>query len=493
MLAIALPAFAFDFESKRPEGYSLFFNIYESDDENAVELTYPQANGINYWYGYRQPWGELEIPSTVEHNGITYTVVAVGDRAFSGCTEISAVIFPSTVTDIGSYAFYQCSGIRGKLTLGENIITVGKSAFYGCSNISSLQFNAVKCEIMGGSRSTTAFGNCRSLKTVSFGQKVTRIPDFAFCGMDLLQFEWNMPHDLEYVGESAFAYCYSIYGTLTLPDGIKKVASNAFAQCHSLMKVVIPGTVGTIDNNAFYRCINLRTIECNAIVPPPLGNNAFYGIHQDATINVPCISVDAYRQSEQWRYVGLFRAMEPCRLQLVARSSDPQAGTVTGTGTYTVGSQATITAVCYAGYGFAGWSDGVTDNPRTVVINDTTSYTAIMKAAEVIHEVEYVHDTTYMDGIEVIYEYYEINDVAESINKQSEVVYNRDKRRIEIPFEKKEIIDLALYNDAGQCVFTGRPRNGHINMRRYPTGSYIIRVSTIDDDKALRFFHRKNK
>ena len=36
MLGVALPLFAFDFESQRPEGYTLYFNILHDDEENVV-------------------------------------------------------------------------------------------------------------------------------------------------------------------------------------------------------------------------------------------------------------------------------------------------------------------------------------------------------------------------------------------------------------------------------------------------------------------------
>lgn len=493
LLAVALPAFAYDFESERSEGYSLFFNFYQNDDENAVEVTYPMASGNSYWYGYRMPWGELTIPSTVEYNGTLYTVVAIGDRAFSGCSEITSVVLPPTITEIGSYSFYQCTGITGTLTIGEEIVSVGRSAFYGCSGINVLQFDAVKCETMGGSRSTTAFGNCRSLTKVKFGPKVRRIPDFAFSGMDLLQYEWQLPRDLEYIGEMAFAYCNQIYGPLNLPDSVKIIEQSAFAQCHSISKVRIPARIQRIGKRAFLRCINIATVECLAFVPPELGEYAFYDIKSKASLYVPCISTNDYRNNDEWKKVGVVRAMEPCELDVVARVSNPDGGVVSGGGTHKVGTKATLTAICKAGFGFKGWSDGNIDNPRSVIIVDTTSYTAIIEPVEVVHEVEYVHDTTYLDGVKVVYEYYEINDVAEPINSQKDIVYNREKRRIEIPIDKNEILDAALYNDAGQCVLTGRPRHGYINMRRYPSGYYIIRVSTFGDETVLRFFHNKNK
>lgn len=492
-MSVAMPLWAFDFESQRDEGYTLYFNIFDDEEENVVEVTYPVATGSFHWQGHRQPWGELVIPSTVEHEGITYTVVAIGNRAFSGCNEITSITLAPTVTEIGDYAFYQCTGITGQVTLGEEIVRVGRSAFFGCSGITSLNFKAIKCESLGGTRSSTAFGNCRSLKTVQFGSQVTRIPDFAFAGMDALSFNWNLPESLEYIGEYAFAYCNNISGALRIPSRVKHIGAYAFAQCHAVSEIELPKNLEQIDQRAFYQCINVKVVNVKTITPPIMGNEVFSGLKSSVVYNVPCISIDRYKESPRWKLFRNLRTTYPCRLDLVARLSDPQAGTVTGTGSYVMGETAQLLVVCAAGYGFRGWSDGNTDNPRKVVVNDTVTYVALMQTAEVIHETKYVHDTVYLDGRDTITEYYEINDVAEPIESQQEIVYNRDKRRIEVPIDKADLVSVALYNDAGQCVMTGLPKHGHIKMRRYPTGSYFVRVSTIYDEIVVRFFHAKKR
>lgn len=490
--ALALSASAFDFKVQQAAGYSLYFNIIDSE-EGAVEVTCPVSVGNYMWQGYRAPFGIVDIPAQVENDGTMYTVVAIGERAFSGCSEITGVNMPSTLTDIGSYAFYQCSGMRGILTIGENIVRIGRSAFYGCSSITRVQFDAIACESMGGSKSTTAFGNCRSLTTISFGPKVRIIPDYAFMGMDLLVSEWQMPRDLEYVGEYAFAYCYSIYGTLKLPEGVKKVSANAFAQCHSMFQLELPAGLSKIDNRAFYQCINLREITANAMTPPVLEGEVFTGVKRSVRLNVPCISVDRYASADEWMTFTNRQAMQPCRLTIMAKAAKAESGMVTGAGSYKIGDTATLTAVCRAGYTFIGWSDGNSDNPRLVKVDDTATYVAVMQPTEVRHMVEYVHDTVYMDGVEVVYEYYEIGDLAEPLTPQDEVVYDRKRRRLEVPIDKREILAVALYNDAGQCLSTGKPRRGYINMRRFPTGYYIVRISTPADERILRFFHNKNK
>lgn len=62
---------------------------------------------------------------------------------------------------------------------------------------------------------------------------------------------------------------------------------------------------------------------------------------------------------------------------IVASALDPTQGSVTGGGNYALGESCTLTAIPYGDNVFDHWSDGSTDNPRTVTANANTTYTAI--------------------------------------------------------------------------------------------------------------------
>lgn len=52
------------------------------------------------------------------------------------------------------------------------------------------------------------------------------------------------------------------------------------------------------------------------------------------------------------------------------------SGSVTGAGTYSSGTSVELNAIANAGYKFKKWSDGVTDNPRTITVTQSMTYTA---------------------------------------------------------------------------------------------------------------------
>ena len=62
---------------------------------------------------------------------------------------------------------------------------------------------------------------------------------------------------------------------------------------------------------------------------------------------------------------------------ITVQANPSNGGTVSGGGSYTVGSQRQISASAYSGWTFTGWSDGNTQNPRTITVpSGGATYTA---------------------------------------------------------------------------------------------------------------------
>ena len=71
---------------------------------------------------------------------------------------------------------------------------------------------------------------------------------------------------------------------------------------------------------------------------------------------------------------------DPVTYTLTVLSSDEAMGTVTGSGTYDHGAEATLTATPERGFVFKEWNDENTDNPRVVTVTSDMTYTATFMA-----------------------------------------------------------------------------------------------------------------
>ena len=111
---------------------------------------------------------------------IPNSVTSIGDRAFLGCGGLTSVTIGNGVTSIGDYAFSGCSGLTS-VTIPDSVTSIGKWAFYGCRGLTNIIWNAENCT-SAGSFSYYIFSNCSKLTNVTIGANVKIIPSYAFRG-----------------------------------------------------------------------------------------------------------------------------------------------------------------------------------------------------------------------------------------------------------------------------------------------------------------------
>ncbi len=488
---LSLTASAYDFSVRLNYGDMLYFNIVDAA-KRQVKVVPPVTTGGDYYGSNPRPSGVLSIPSVVEHNGVSYEVVAIGERAFSGCSDIRTISIPTTVHTIEPYAFYGCSGIRGSVVVGESIRYIGNSAFYGCTGINEVLFRAENCTTMGGSMSSTAFGNCRNLRSVKIFEGVRVIPDYAFCGMDALVDSIQLPSSLERVGAYAFAYCSALSGRMVIPDRVTTIGDCAFHQCHSLTSVTIGSSVQQIGDRAFYHCLGLKQVIVKATTPPQVFSTSFAEVRKGIPYKVPCVSKSMYTKHTDWKVYAPFATYGNCNLVVDASVSSPDAGIVKGGGTFNYGETVTLMALCADGYAFDGWSDGNRSNPRTFEAKDNLSVRANMRRAVSVTQKDtvYIVDTVYRNGTRVIHDTVDFFDAARIITKTPEVSVDSQKKRIKWSFPRREkVVSVALYDQLGECLYTSSGRRGNIPMDRFRTGTYYVRIQTDNRVVRSRFFY----
>ena len=236
------------------------YRIVSNNIEYSINSGYNTVEVIkNNDYDYE---GEVVIPSSIVFEGQEFIVTSIGHYAFQNCSGLTSVTIPNSVTSIGYYAFYGCKGLTS-VTIPNSVTSIKEGAFLGCSSLTNVTIpNSVT------SIEAYTFGDCSSLTSVAIGNSVTSIGFYAFRGCSGLT-SISIPNSVTSIGSIAFSYCSgltsimveesnSIYDSRDNCNAIIETATNTLiAGCKN---TIIPNSVTSIGNYAFYGCLGLTSV-----------------------------------------------------------------------------------------------------------------------------------------------------------------------------------------------------------------------------------------
>lgn len=184
--------------------------------------------------------GNVVIPSEVEYNGKTYTVIEIEEGCFKECSDLTSLTIPATVRYVGNRyqgeTFIGCTALKKVIIEdGDNPILLHESktgSTFIDSPVEEVYMGRNIEEILdrNGDSFTTnysGFRDLKTLKTVVIGKKVTRIKRYCFNGCSSLE-SIVMPDSLSCINDWAFNYCTNLKNIQINADTIGK---NAFSGC----------------------------------------------------------------------------------------------------------------------------------------------------------------------------------------------------------------------------------------------------------------------
>ena len=154
------------------------------------------------------------------------SVTSIGSYAFENCTNLTSVTIPDSVTSIGSSAFELCRGLTS-VSIPDSVTSIYYCAFNGCSGLTSVHISDIAkwCAISFGDRYANPLMNAHNLyvngvlvKDLIIPNRVTSIGDYAFYGCSGLT-SVTIPNSVTSIGDSAFEGCgrlIEVYNKSTL-------------------------------------------------------------------------------------------------------------------------------------------------------------------------------------------------------------------------------------------------------------------------------------
>ena len=289
-------------------------------------------------------------------------VEVIPDNICSGMNKLTSIEIPHSVTSIGSWAFYYCSGLTSVESpailfneafsifgLSNNempsqikhlTITAGTLTEEGFDRIRASYRNLESVDLANAENtelSDEAFKGCYNLQTLRLPAGLKEIKYMAVAECVKLQ-AIDIPATVESIGDRAFEDCRSIQSItfggaagapgraaapaansqlkkignwafynahelqhLDIPEGVEEIGDGAFYGCTYLEDMILPSSIRAIGDNCFALCSKLAKIVCNATTPPAIQAKTFYDVNRLIPVYVPDESVASYESDEYWK------------------------------------------------------------------------------------------------------------------------------------------------------------------------------------------------
>ena len=318
-------------------------------------------------------------------------ITSIGDSAFSGCIRLIKPELPNNLANIGARAFDGCGDINGKLTFPASITHIGDYAYNGVGNITEIE--------MKGSTPPTihahTFAAVDSLVTVS-------VPCDAILNYYITDYWENFPN---IVGAPPYRLTVQsnneVMGTATATQ--QTTCSNHTATIYAVAQTgyhflqwndgitanprIVPMTQDSAFTAIFVVNNSYITVHANDSTMGSVSGTGLYGYNAPVTLTAtPYSGYHFLRWSDgntqNPRYLAAVRDSSFTAIfvsnvsTITVANANPDMGNVGGSGVYYYQNLVSLTATANYGYHFVQWNDGNTQNPRTILVSQDSSFTA---------------------------------------------------------------------------------------------------------------------
>ena len=289
--------------------------------------------------------GDMIIPSEVMYNGKSYSVTIIVEGAFSGCSKLTSITLPPSLTFVSDNAFYGCNTlnavyisdleaffkIRYEIDFDRGTPGSNNPLYYA----GHLFLNGKEIKDLEIPNNITGINGFAcvgwyALKSLKIPNSVTLIDDYAFEGCSGLT-SVTIPNSVTTIGSRAFSGCSGLASIIVesgnkkydsrnncnaiietssntlligckntiIPNSVTTIGYSAFSGCSGLTSVTIPNSVTSIGSWAFYNCTGLKTIVSE--IEKPFNIYCFSDeTYKNAELIVPKGTKAAYQATEGW-------------------------------------------------------------------------------------------------------------------------------------------------------------------------------------------------
>ena len=268
----------------------------EAEDENGEKIIYTVTQINAEAFKDNASLVTIEFPNTIKEIGksafdgceslkfdeLPEGLISIGENAFKGCKSLKRIKLPETTQTLGVGAFCEMPNLKRAILFSEvkelpdnlfendteleevylpgELLKIGNRVFFNVLSMENIQIPATVEEIgeqafYGGGSSEGREG----LHHIKLPSSVNNLSQGSFEFAGLLSADLSET-EIEDFPDNVFSSCYELR-EVKFPSNLKSIGERAFLFCAPnsgmpMMDIILPPTVETIKENAFYRaCI----------------------------------------------------------------------------------------------------------------------------------------------------------------------------------------------------------------------------------------------
>ena len=321
---------------------------------------------------------DLEIPSTISYDGKEYPVtrigngaftsprlrnaiipdgiIAIGNDAFRDCNTLKTVKLPSTLREVGRFAFANCPKLTTIVCEMQNPHYITSDVFQVWSESKNEYMNtSAELYVPEGTKDvyqqtrgwnlfqsiyegdlreetidnlTYLYATCKDYVDIvkadveAFNDKdlvipasviidgktykVRKIEDNVFLSVSITSL--TIEPGLEEIGNGNFR-SFDQLKEVVIPEGVKIIGADAFKYGSKLERLYLPSTLEQLGDGSFYSCRKLKAVICSRIEPCLISGDVFHTT--TATLYVPEGSKESYKKAQGWNNFPMTYEGEP--------------------------------------------------------------------------------------------------------------------------------------------------------------------------------------
>lgn len=294
-----------------------------------TNITKVTAHDIASWC--RISFGNTQI---LQNGSIIFlsNPVCVSQNLYIGNNQLTELVIPEGVSEIGHTAFERCLGIT-KVSFPSTLRKVGADAFFDCTDIMTVNITSLQdyCSIDFGNPGANPFQDYMMNRAFTW---------LLINGQYLRDLEvLHIPNGTTEVKANSFAKVDNTQSVI-IPASVNKIGAYAFyTSVRSLYTVYIDGHIDEMGEYAFGNCPYIGTIYVNDANPDSIPANAFYNYYhpnnnvtlgvdynyRNTKLMVPFGAKEKYQNTAGWK---LFQNIEEMDFTKVAGIKEDASGIV---------------------------------------------------------------------------------------------------------------------------------------------------------------------